>query len=250
MYSWKNFVDKFKRNWKLEAFEVRGLIITCLLIAFIFSFREWGTTSFDWKMGSFNYFRAIILVGTALLVHEFGHRLIATWIGYHSQYKAWLMGLVAGLVLAFVSNGFLLFLAPGTLLIKARKVHRLGTWPFGSPLHRHLGWIAMSGAIANMVFAILLKTIYFAIPNPWILKAVTINIWLALFNMIPIPPFNGIRTFFGSRFIYVFVVGCMFGAAAILTWTGGILSVIGALFVGTLLLFVFFGYVDKRFNMA
>ncbi|HII72260.1 TPA: hypothetical protein HA265_05900, partial [Candidatus Woesearchaeota archaeon] len=124
-------------------------------------------------------------------------------------------------------------------------VHRLGTYPHG-PNFKHFGWIAMSGAVANMLFAIILKTIYFSAPDPWILKAVNINIWLALFNMLPIPPYNGSKTFFGSRLIYVFVLGSMIGAAVLLTWTSQFWAVVGALAVGFLLLTLFFIYVDRN----
>ncbi|HII72188.1 TPA: hypothetical protein HA265_05530, partial [Candidatus Woesearchaeota archaeon] len=126
MYSWKNFLDKYRRAWQLKGSEIRGLLFTLVIVSFIFSFREWGTTSFDWNMGLGNFGRALLLVAIALFVHEVGHRTIVTWLGYRSEYKAWLLGLIASLVIAFVSNGYLLFLAPGSLLIHYSMVHRLG----------------------------------------------------------------------------------------------------------------------------
>jgi hypothetical protein len=69
--------------------------------------------------------------------------------------------------------------------------------------------------------------------------------WIALYDMLPIPPFNGSRTFFGSRFVYMFVVGALIGCAVLLTYTSGIIPLLGALVLGALVLFVFFVYVDK-----
>ncbi len=245
MYSWRNFIDKYKRAWQLKPAELRGLLYTAIVLGFIFSFREWGSDSFNISMGLANYLRAIILVSLALLIHEASHRAIASLLGYRSEYKAWLLGLIAALVITFVFNGFIFFLAPGILIINQMKKHRFGTYPFGL-LHRHLGWIAMSGAIAQMVFAIILKSVYFSFPNDWILKAAEICIWMALWNMCPIPPYNGSKTFFGSKLVYIFVVGSMIGAAALMTWVSGILAILGALVLGFLMLVVFFIFVERN----
>jgi Zn-dependent protease len=245
MYSWRNFVDKVKRYFPLEKSESRGLLITIVILGFIFSFRDWGTTTFNVSIGLRNFVITMLLVALAMLVHELAHRTIAIWLGYRSQYKVWLLGLVIGLVVAFVSNGYLLFIAAGTLVITHLEVHRLGKGYYATNM-KHLGWIAMSGPIANMLFAVVLKSIYLATSSPLVHKAMLINIWIALFDMLPIPPFNGSRTFFGSRFIYVFVVGALIGCAIMLTYLSGIVPIIGALLLGALILLVFFAYIDKR----
>ena len=247
MYGWRNFVDKTKRYFPLEGFEKKGLIVTILVFSFLFSFREWGTEKFDFSMGIGNLIIITTIVTISFLVHEIAHRTIALWLGYHSQYKAWLIGLVAGLIVTFVSNGRLLFLAPGALVITHLTYHRLGK-PYYELSMKHLGWIAMSGPIANMLFAVILKTISLGIPSPILTKAVAINIWIALYDMLPVPPFNGHRTFFGSRYIYMFVIGSLIGCAALLTFVSGILPIIGAIIIGALLLLVFFVYIDKRFK--
>jgi hypothetical protein len=245
MYSWRNFIDKFKRYGKLERGEKIGLFITIIILGFMFSFRNWGVETFDLQLGLQNFFLITIFVAISFFVHEMAHRTIALWLGYRSQYKMWLLGLIIGLVVAFVSNGRLLFLATGALVITHLEIHRLGKGYYELSL-KHLGWIAMSGAIANMIFAVILKSLAVALSSPLLEKAVMINIWIALYDMLPIPPYNGSRTFFGSRFIYVFVVGALIGCAALLTFFTGILPLIGAIVLGALILFVFFVYVDKR----
>ena len=244
MYSWRNFVDKVKRYFPPESFEKRGLLITIILLGFMFSFRDWGTTQFDVTLGLKNFVIAIVLVAVAMAVHELAHRTIAVWLGYRSQYKAWILGLVIGLVLIFVSNGRLFFVAAGTLVITHLEFHRLGKGYYALN-YKHLGWIAMSGAIANMLFAVILKSVYIGTGWPLLEKAISINMWIALYDMLPIPPFNGSRTFFGSRFVYMFVVGALIGCAVLLTYTSGIIPLLGALVLGALVLFVFFVYVDK-----
>ncbi len=245
MHSWRNFADKAKRYMPLESFEKRGLIITILLLSFIFSFRDWGVETFDLSLGMTNFLTTIIIVVIAFAIREITHRTISLWMGYRSQYKAWFLGLVIGLVVAFVSNGYLLFIAPGALVITHLPIHRLGKF-WHELNYKHLGWIAMSGAIANIIFAIILKSLHLATGAGLFHKAMMINIWIALFDMIPIPPFNGSRTFFGSRYAYIYVLGSIIGCAALLTYVSGIVALIGALVIGALLLFVFFGFVDKR----
>jgi len=229
----------------LEKFEKRGLAITIIVLAFIFSFREWGVEKFNFAIGFNNFLISIALVIVAFVVHELAHRTIALWLGYRTQFKAWITGLVIGLVVAFVSNGYLLFLAPGALVITHLPVHRLGKFYYDLA-YNQLGWIAMSGAIANMLFAVLLKILATITGLGIFEKAMMINIWIALFDMLPIPPFNGSRTFFGSRYIYVFVLGSLIGCAALLKYLSGIVPIIGALVLGSLMLLIFFIYVDKR----
>jgi Zn-dependent protease len=245
MYSWRNFIDKVKRYFPLEGFEKRGLLITILILSFIFSFRDWGIERFDVSMGFRNLIITIFVVIIAFLVREITHRTISVWLGYKSQYKAWILGLVIGLVVAFVSNGRLLFIAPGALVITHIAIHRLGKGYYETS-YKHLGWIAMSGAIANMLFAVILKSLHVATGYPWFFKAMMINIWIALFDMVPVPPFNGSRTFFGSRYVYVFVLGSLIGCAVLLAYLSGIVPIIGAAILGALILLVFFVYIDKK----
>ncbi|MBW2964550.1 hypothetical protein KY363_03750 [Candidatus Woesearchaeota archaeon] len=245
MYSWRNFVDKWKRYAPLETFEKRGLIITVAVLAFIFSFREWGTETFDVTVGTTNLLISIVLVAIAMLVHEATHRVIALWLGYRTQFKAWITGLVIGLVVAFVSNGTLVFLAPGQLVFTHLPIHRLGKGYY-ELTYKHLGWVAMSGSIANMLFAVLLKIVYVATGIGVVQKLMMINIWIAIFDMLPIPPYNGSRTFFGSRYVYVFILGTLIGIAALLYYLSGIVPILGGIVLGALMLLVFFRFIDKR----
>jgi hypothetical protein len=216
MYSWRNFVDKVKRYFPLEGFEKRGLLITILILSFIFSFREWGVESFDVALGLQNLVITLVFVVLGFVVHELAHRTIAVWMGYRSQYKVWIMGLVIGLIVAFVSNGTLYFIAPGML------------------------------AIAVMFLAVVMKSLFEATGSIVFYKAMIMYIWISIFDMLPIPPFNGSRTFFGSRYVYVFVLGSLIGCAALLAYLSGIVPILGAIVLGALILLVFFAFIDKR----
>lgn len=246
MYGWRNFVDKVKRYWPLERFEKRGLIITLLVLSLTFFLIYFGENEFDIGFGMQKLFLVLVFVTITYVVREFAHRTVAIWLGYKSQFKAWVLGLVVGLIIVFLFRGKIPFIAPGALVITHLPYHRLGK-PYYELSMKHLGWIAMSAPIANMFFAIILKGIFVVTQSEAIYVAMMINIWLALFDMIPIPPFNGSRTFFGSRYIYIFVLGALLGCAALLiSGMNSIIAIIGSLILGALVLLVFFVFVDKN----
>ena len=246
MHSYKNLKDKLKRYGKPTKKEVLWLCITAIVLGFIFSFRQWGTTKFNIAIGMQNFLVSIVIVFVVLSVNEAAQRISALIEGYRTSYKPWIPGLVIGLLLTFLSDGRLIFLVPGAAAISFLGVHRLGK-SFYAENYKHLGWIAMSGPIAVMVLAIILRALYPVFESEIILKIVRICVWIALFSMIPAPHFNGLKTFFGSRYVYIFIISTMVCCALLLNSSGIIISIIGSIVLGVLLLAAFFVYIDKRF---
>ena len=246
MYSWKNFKDKFKRHGRLGLKEVKGLVVTIIIFAFIFSFREWGIDKFDLELGISNLIITIVLVLISFFVREISHRAAGLYVGYKVEYESWVLGLVIGLVLAFVSNGYILFLAPGGVLIHHLAIHRLGRFRY-APDYSTRGWIALAGPVANIIFAVILKAVHIALQTPVLHKLMMINIWIALFSMLPIPPLDGSKLFFGARYIYVFSLASFLACALLLRLTTySLLSLIGGIFFGAVILVVFFVVIDKK----
>ena len=242
MYSWRNFRHKFMKYGMPEQKEVTGLLITAVVFAFIISFREWGATSFSPAVGFSNFFVSFMLMVIALIVFGLGHRTFSLWMGYRSQYRTWIPGLLISMVFTFISNGYIPLMLIGGLTITTLEIHRLGTFQ-PEMSFKQAGWIGMAGSVALIIFAVILKP-FAALPV--IAKLMKICILLAIFNMLPIPPMNGLRTFFGSRFVYVFVTASIIACGALLGFVGGFLSLLGGIVLGALILLVFFVYIDKR----
>jgi hypothetical protein len=242
MYSWRNFKHKFAKYGKPEPKEVRGLLITTVVFAFIISFRDWGTETFSAALGFQNFILSIILVAIVLAVRELAHRSFALTQGYRSQFRTWIPGLLVGLVLTFLSNGYLPVMLMGGVIVTHMKIHRLGKF-FHEFNMKDAGWIAMSGPIACTIFAILMKPFAGTFLG---YKLMMLAIWIAIFDMLPIPPMNGLRTFFGSRFIYIFVYSSIISCGLLLTYLSGIASLIFAIVIGIIMLLIFFTQVDKR----
>ena len=145
----RNFADKFQRYGQFTASEIKGLILTIVVVAFILSFRDWGKETFDFFYGLSHFFLTIILVAIAFLARQLAHRASALSVGYKVEFRAWTVGLVVGLILSFVSNGTIPLLATGGIFVTHLAVHRLGRFRYGLGYHV-VGWIALAGAIANI----------------------------------------------------------------------------------------------------
>ncbi len=139
---------------------------------------------------------------TAFLIHEMSHKFTAIHYGAWSEFRMWPMGLVLTIITGLI--GFL-FALPGAVYFASYR----------NPIRE--GKIAIAGPIANLVMGVaLLPVLLFASLNFEIFAAifflVYINLWLGLFNLIPIPPLDGSKVFAWNKTYW----GIIFGIAAVL----------------------------------
>ncbi|TSC75576.1 MAG: hypothetical protein G01um101430_418 [Parcubacteria group bacterium Gr01-1014_30] len=132
-----------------------------------------------------NLIVAAIAVGTAFLLHELAHKILAQRYGCWAEFRKFNMGLVLAVVMSFF--GFIIA-APGAVMIS------------GAISREQNGKISAVGPLTNIALALLFFAASFLLPpiiggSPLLAKIVTygfyINAWLALFNMIPFPPLDG-----------------------------------------------------------
>jgi len=247
LYPLKDLKDKIRRYFVFSREEIKDLIISILIIAFIVSFKEWGTAEFNFLMGLRNLFNAIIIVTLVVLVHNSAQRIAGLHVGIRVEYNLWWVGLIIGLILIFISRGNIWFLAPGGIIFHHLAVHRLGFFRYGTN-QLAMSSIAMMGSLANIALAILFKILFIIFPNNILIeKTIFVSLWFAVFNMLPIPPLDGNKTFFYSRAAYFLVLGCILGAALLLSTKISLLvAIIGALVFGIL----FWIYAMRVFESA
>ncbi len=136
------------------------------------------------------------------LLHELAHRMTARKLGYIAFFRAWKLGLALSLISAIVIALLemigipfpIFFLAPGAVYIYPGP-----TTPFKTPreIANDEFLIAAAGPITNIVIAAIAYALSF-IPNIFLLLMLyvaQINAMLAVFNLLPIPMFDGLKIF-------------------------------------------------------
>ncbi len=249
MSSWANYKDKVVRYFPFSQSEWKGFATTVLVFAVLFSFTNWGETAFDLQEGLKNLLIAIVIVGVSLFVHHAAQRLMGLWYGYRVEHRVWWIGLLVGLLAAMLSNGRVLIFAATALQAHFLPAHRLGRWRYGPSL-REIGATAFMGPIASVVVAFLL----YLIAPTFFADFLTFNLLFAAYNMLPIPPLDGLHVFVGSRagyggsFAYLFTFFSFLGffliyfLANFSFWWSILLGMI----IGLLGWFVFFTVAERK----
>jgi len=233
-------LHNFKQYFSFTKREARDLIITSLVLGFIFSFSEWGIEVFDIRAGIYSWFNAFLVAILAVLIHVLAQKLVAIHRGYTVQYKLWEIGLVAAILVVFLSNGMWYVAIPGTITVALIKRFRLGKRWQGA-LKKDEAHIAFAGPFANIFLAIIFQGILNAgFVNLLIEKVVLVNTWMAVFSILPIPFLDGFKIFYHSRTWGLFSVLFIGSLAVFLTWFSFWQTIITALVLTVLISIVYF----------
>ena len=177
--------------------EIFDITVMTLVVGFIFSgiFRKpveedydplkEHSSRFNWKDLQF----AILVSVPGIILHEFGHKLVAMSFGLSATFHAQYLWLAIGVGLKLANFPFIFFV-PAAVTIYGQA----------SPLLHAL--IAFAGPGVNLIFWLgalflmktkMVKKKYYAA----VYLTSRINMFLFIFNMIPFPPFDGYTVFNG-----------------------------------------------------
>ncbi|WP_423792650.1 site-2 protease family protein [Methanocaldococcus indicus] len=165
--------------------EIKDLVVSVLVITLIFSYPN---------LSIFNILVGLFAVGLGFVCHELMHRFVARKYNAYSEFVAWYEGLLIALILKLIL-GFT-FIAPGAVYIYKDYL-----------TVEEEGIISLAGPLTNIALAIgfiILAKIIPVLINIGIYGAL-INIWLAGFNMLPIPPFDGSKVLRWNPLIWAVV---------------------------------------------
>lgn len=135
---------------------------------------------------------SLVAVGPGFVLHELSHKFTARRYGHWAEFRMWPLGLLLALVTSML--GFI-FAAPGATYISGLNI----TKPEN-------GKISMAGPLTNVAVALVFVPLLFLAGGFWGFLGfygVYINIFLALFNMLPIMPLDGAKVFSWSKSSWV-----------------------------------------------
>lgn len=163
--------------------EVRDLAISAIVLAFALG-------------GLSGFLPALLIVGLVFLAHEaVGHKLVAQHYGCFAEYRMWPVGLLLALITSLF--GFI-FAAPGAVYISP-VTRRQFAFTVVHLTRKEHGIIALAGPAVNIGLGAGLLALGLVWPAGLLRVAARFSAFLAIFNMLPMPPLDGEKVMGWSR---------------------------------------------------
>ncbi len=186
--------------------EIKDLVKAWFIISLAFAIAFSGGRLFDSAI-LIIFLVSAFTVGLGFILHELAHRYFATKYGAKAEFYANNTMLFFALLFSFF--GFI-FAAPGAVVIR------------GYLTKRKYGHIALAGPAMNILLGIVFLLLGIFVPEtiPVAKPGMMINFWLALFNMLPFPIFDGFKVLKWNKLVYGLVMAltviAVFGSSSLL----------------------------------
>src|SRR3989338_3031065 len=179
----------------MELKEIRDISIAAVVLGFVFVYKGYENLNATLNLLPFG----LIVVSLSFILHEMAHRYFARKYGHHAEFQLWKWGLIIAIVITIASNGAFIFAAPGAVVIFPRA----DLW--GNVKHitrKQMGIIGISGSVVNMVLATGFTAAAFFTGLDILYTGTFVNVWLALFNMLPISILDGNKVFHWNKKVW------------------------------------------------
>ena len=136
-----------------------------------------------------------IIVGAAFVLHELSHKYVAQKYGLWAEYRKYTQGLFLAILLSL--TGLILFAFPGAVMIMST------------------GWVtpeieaktSIAGPISNITVGIVALLLAAAVYIPLLRELALINFLLAVFNLLPTYPMDGLKVFRYNATLWIITFG-------------------------------------------
>ncbi len=219
---------RLKDFFKFTKQEISGLVLAAVIVTFIFAFDD-GRESFDLFLWLWSFILVLVIVFVTFLVRISFQKFYAISEGYSAEFKVWLVGLIISLVIGIISGGKIPLVLIGGMVASFMVRHRLGEFRYGFS-HMDNAMIGVMGIVGNVTLAILFAIGLRYFPqNFFFSKGLTLNIYMGILSLLPLPQLDGLNIFWGSRTLYYLTTFLMLLFAVLLlskTIWGLVISII------------------------
>jgi Zn-dependent proteases len=178
--------------------EINDLLVAMLglSVAFTILFYRDDFFSSNFAMNMVLWFAlAVALVSTSFIFHELAHKVVAQKYGAWAEFRVNPMGVLMAMIVALF--GFL-FAAPGAVYIRGMIDRRMN------------GHISAAGPLVNLIIggsALAVALLTSGMISTIMMLFATLNAFLAIFNLLPIPPLDGSKIYPWNMPVYVIMMG-------------------------------------------
>lgn len=195
----------WERALKISNKEIYFFLISIFTSGFILSFRKWGIEGFDYKIGLVNLAIYTFLFFSLFTVYVLTQKIVAAYKGYKAEFVLWPNGPLIGVLITFMSYGFIPFLYLGNTELETIKRLRIGLFRREAQF-KDLMQIAIAGPLALILLVLLiLEPIYFITQNEFISSIILIASIIILFTSLPLPHTNAMNILMYSRTMWITV---------------------------------------------
>lgn len=180
----------------MELQELRDIAISAIVLAFIFVYQ--GIDALNTTIALLPI--GLLIVSTSFILHELGHRTFAKKYKFHAEYRMWPQGIMFAIIVALLTNGNFAFAAPGAVVIMPRA----DLWGrFQHMSRKSYGIISAVGPIINIALGVAFIASAILLSMLLLMLGASINAWLAIFNLLPFGPLDGLKIWLWDKRVLV-----------------------------------------------